>query len=178
MTTEEILALAEAAGFSHFGALNMAALQFLPEVREMCAAGRCHSYGKNWCCPPGCGSLEDASAKAARYHRGVLVQTTGQLEDDFDVEAMLETEKQHKKRFYAFVQKLRERYPQCLPMAAGACTVCPSCTYPAAPCRHPDLAIPSMEAYGLFVSQVCADSGLGYYYGPRTISYSSCVLVD
>ena len=35
-----------------------------------------------------------------------------------------------------------------------------------------------MEAYGLVVSQVCQDSGLPYYYGPRTITYTACVLVD
>ena len=35
-----------------------------------------------------------------------------------------------------------------------------------------------MEAYGLVVSQVCQDSGLPYYYGPQTITYTACVLID
>lgn len=35
-----------------------------------------------------------------------------------------------------------------------------------------------MEAYGLFVSDICARSGLAYNYGPRTMTYTSCVLYN
>ena len=76
------------------------------------------------------------------------------------------------------VKELRKIYPNCLPMSAGTCTICSPCACPDAPCRFPDLAIPSMEAYGLWVSKVCEDSGSKYYYGPQTITYTSCILVD
>ena len=36
MTQQELLSLAEEVGFSHAGELNRAALEFLPQVREMC----------------------------------------------------------------------------------------------------------------------------------------------
>lgn len=178
MTNEELLTLAQQCGFEHFGMLNVPALEFNPAVRDMCAAGRCQMYGKCWTCPPGCGTLEEISVKAAAYQRGVLLQTTGQLEDDFDVEVMMDAEKIQKERFKAFVTELRKAYPNCLPMSSGACTMCPTCTYPDEPCRFPHLAIPSMEAYGLVVSKTCEDSGMKYYYGPLTITYSGCVLVD
>lgn len=177
-TTEEILTLAKSCGFTHVGELNMDALEFMPEVRDMCAAGRCHKYGTSWTCPPGCGTLEEAAANAARYHRGVLLQTTAQLEDDFDIEAMQQAEVDQKQSFLAFVEQLRQEYPDCLPMATGGCTLCPQCTYPDAPCRFPKKAIPSMEAYGLLVSKVCEKSDLPYYYGPQTLTYTSCVLID
>ena len=35
-----------------------------------------------------------------------------------------------------------------------------------------------MEAYGLFVSDMCMRSGLAYNYGPRTMTYTSCVLYN
>ena len=177
-STEEILALAKECGFTHVGELKMDALEFLPEVRDMCSADRCHKYGKSWTCPPGCGTLEEAAATASRYHRGVLLQTTAQLEDDFDIESMQQAEVDQKNSFSSFVEQLREEYPGCLPMATGGCTLCAQCTYPDAPCRFPDKAIPSMEAYGLLVSKVCEKSGLPYYYGPRTLTYTSCVLID
>lgn len=178
MKEQELLTLAAECGFDHAAPLNISALEFNPAVRDMCAADRCHSYGRCWTCPPACGTLEEISARAAACHGGVLLQSTGQLEDDFDVETMMETEKLQKERFSAFVSALRAEEPECLPMSSGACTVCPTCTYPDAPCRFPKLAIPSMEAYGLVVSQVCESSGLPYYYGPRTITYTACVLVD
>jgi predicted metal-binding protein len=143
----------------------------------MCAADRCHSYGKCWTCPPACGTLEEIAEKAAGYRRGVLLQSTGQMEDDFDVDCMMETERLQKERFQALVERVREVEPDCLPMASGACQICAACTCPDAPCRFPDRAIPSMEAYGLVVSEICQQSNLPYYYGPKTITYTSCVLL-
>ena len=178
MTNEELLKLAEECGFEHFGMLNVPALDFNPAVRDMCAADRCHMYGRCWTCPPGCGTLEEISAKAAAYQRGLLLQSTGEMEDDFDVEVMMGTAQTQKERFSKLCAAIRTQYPNCLPMSSGACTVCQQCTYPDAPCRFPDRAIPSMEAYGLVVSKTCEDSGMKYYYGPLTITYSSCILID
>lgn len=178
MTQQELLSLAEEVGFSHAGELNRAALEFLPQVREMCAADRCHNYGRCWTCPPACGTLEEAARRAGRYRRGVLLQSTGTMEDDFDVETMRETERLQRERFAVFVERVRRADPDCLPMGTGGCGICAACTCPDAPCRFPDRAIPSMEAYGLWVSRVCERSGLPYYYGPGTITYTACVLVD
>ena len=50
MTDQELLDLAARCGFDHSGALNTGALDFNPAVRDMCAADRCHSYGKCWTC--------------------------------------------------------------------------------------------------------------------------------
>ena len=55
--------------------MNMNALVFQPEVRDMCAAGRCRRYGRSWSCPPACGELDDLRRQFARYSRGILVQT-------------------------------------------------------------------------------------------------------
>jgi predicted metal-binding protein len=164
-------------GFSQAGELNVAALVFMPEIREMCSADRCHQYNKNWRCPPGCGSIEDAAKRAAEYSFGILVQTTGRMEDDFDYETIQETGGRHKKNFASLVEKLRGRYADILPMGAGTCTICEKCTYPDAPCRFPDKSISSMEAYGLWVSKVCELSGIPYNYGKSTITYTSCYLL-
>ena len=86
-------------GFEEAGALNVEALEFLPEVRQMCEADRCRSFNRNWSCPPGCGTLEEISERVKPYTRGILVQSIGQLEDEFDVETMMETEHTQKARF-------------------------------------------------------------------------------
>lgn len=175
---ETLLRLAEKIGFSHVGEWKTENLRFLPEVREMCAADRCRNYGKSWTCPPYCGTLEEISARAAQYKRGILVQTTGIMEDDFDIECMMETEQRQKECFFRLVEEVRTRYPNCLPMSSGACAVCKTCTCPDEPCRFPARAIPSMEAYGLVVSEVCEGAGMPYYYGSKTITYTSCILID
>ena len=178
MTVEEVLSIAKELGFSSAGELNVEALRFLPEVRQMCAADRCHAYGKCWTCPPHCGELDEVAQKARRYRRGILVQSTGQMEDDFDVDCMMDTEKLQKERFYKLVKQIKADFPNCMPMASGACTLCKTCTCPDEPCRLPEDAISSMEAYGLVVSEICEQSGLPYYDGPQTITYTSCILLD
>lgn len=175
--TEKIIELAKELGFSRAAPLDCCTIELRPEVRKMCEANTCHMYGKCWSCPPGCGSLEDCRQKIAKYRYGILVQTTGQLEDDLDGETMMETEALHKEHFYAFERILRKQYPDMLAIGAGCCTKCPKCTYPDKPCRFPKEAFSSMEAYGMVVTQICQANGMAYYYGPCTITYTSCYLL-
>ena len=178
MTDQELLELARDCGFDHVGMLNIPSLKFEPAVRDMCAADRCHSYGRSWSCPPHCGTLEEFAARASAYHRGIIVQSTGQMEDDYDFETMMDTEKLQHERFRELTDRMRSIYPGCMPLSAGACRICEKCTCPEEPCRFPDLAIPSMEASGLVVSKTCEDSGVSYYYGPGTITFTCCILTD
>ena len=175
---EELKELGKGSGFTHVAALDCSTIKLLPDVRQMCASNTCHMYGKNWHCPPGCGTLEECEARIRSYSRGILVQTVGELEDSMDGEGMIETEKAHKEHFFELEEKLRSKYPRMLPIGSGACTRCASCTYPDAPCRFPDKTFASMEAYGMLVTQVCQDNDLPYYYGSCTIAYTSCFLLE
>ena len=119
--------LAAENGFSHWAQMNMAAAVPLAEVRDMCAADRCGRYGHNWACPPGCGSLETAAHRIAGYACGILVQTTGTLQDDFDYATIEAVGAAHKRRFAGFARQMRRAYPGCLPLTAGSCTLCARC---------------------------------------------------
>ena len=171
------MTLARENGFTHWGAANLSAFQPLASVRAMCAADRCGQSGKNWACPPACGSLAQAAAAIARCRRGLLVQTTGPLAHPLDYPAMESLARQHKKSFQGFARQARLLHPDCLALTAGACTLCARCTCPTRPCRYPSKRLVSMEAYGLWVSDICQKSGLPYNYGPQTLTYTSCVLI-
>ena len=112
----------------------------------------------------------------AQYRTVLMVQVVGQLEDSLDIETMQELQQQQKEAFQKLLPQMRARFPEVLPLGAGCCTVCKECTYPDAPCRFPDKALSSMEAYGLLVSQACTDCGLRYNYGPNTMAYTGCFL--
>lgn len=174
---KDLMELAAEIGFTSAHPLNMDALVFRPEVRSMCASDKCRSYGSTWSCPPAVGSLESIRAKAADYTRGILVQTTEATDGSFDYDSMQRAARDHQRNFDTLVRQIRLLAADCLPMGAGTCTRCRKCTYPDRPCRHPDRMTPSMEAYGLVVSEVCRDSGLRYNYGDNTITYTSCILL-
>lgn len=177
MTTQQLCALAQKIGFEHCGSLDPGTIALRPEVREMCASGKCSMYDKRWSCPPGCGTLEECRELLSGYTHGILVQSVGQLEDSFDIEAMMETESTHKERFFAMRKALLDAGVKALAAGAGCCTICTECTYPDDPCRFPEQKISSMEALGMLVTDVCKANGLGYNYGANTIAYTSCFLL-
>ena len=142
----------------------------------MCASGKCAMYDKRWSCPPGCGTLDECRELLKGYTRGILVQSVGALEDNFDIETMMETEAAHKERFYAMRKALVEKGIDALAAGAGCCTICPECTYPDAPCRFPEQKMSSMEALGMLVLEVCKANDMRYFYGENTIAYTSCFL--
>ena len=174
---EKLTALAKEAGFSNAGPLDVATIELKDDVRAMCNANSCGVYGKNWSCPPACGELAELRAKLSQYHEGLLVQTVGELEDQFDGEGMMETQEAHMAHFYALHERLIQDYPNLLALSAGTCTRCRQCTYPDAPCRFPEKRFSSMEAYGMLVLEVCKANGLEYYYGANAIAYTSCFLL-
>ncbi len=176
---ESIMALAlQILGFSTIAPLDINTLEPLQSIRDMCESGKCQMVGKQWTCPPACGTLDELRYRIKSYNKGFILQHIAQLDDDFDIETMLETEVLHQDQFMRFFAQLQVQYPSLFPMTAGACKLCQTCTYPDSPCRFPDLAFPSMEAAGLFVSQVCEKNNVKYYYGPRTIAFTSCVLLE
>lgn len=175
MDRAQILASAEKIGFEAIGTLEPATLSPREEVRDMCASGKCKEFGKRWSCPPGCGSLEECTARFRGFDQGLLLQSVAQLEDCFDGEGMMRAEELHKQRLFALREALRGE-PHVLVVGAGCCTVCAQCTYPGEPCRFPDRMIVSMEACGLLVSQVLKENNMAYYYGSDKIAYTGCVL--
>ncbi len=162
-------------GFDEAAELDVSTLKPMQSVRDMCADNRCGAYGHNWTCPPECGTLEECTARIAGYHHGILLQTVGQLQKTIDTKAYARIEQQHKEKFYQFADLIRKEYLHALCLGAGGCQLCKTCAYPE-PCRFPEKAVSSMEAYGLFVTQICRDNNMNYYYGPKTIAYTGCIL--
>lgn len=172
---EHWIKLALELGFSYAVPVNPAALMPRQDVRDMCADDKCRAYGKNWTCPPYCGSLKECARRMHTYRSGILLQTVGTMEKAIDSGAYRRTEEKHMELFYRFCESLREVCPDALCLGSGGCRLCRVCAYPE-PCRFPEKACSSMEGYGLLVTQVCRDNGLAYYHGERTITYTACVL--
>lgn len=174
----KLLEQAKAIGFDVAEPLDCSKIELLSEVRDMCKSNKCGAYDNNWSCPPGCGTLEECRERIGKYKRGMIVQTIGELEDEFDFEGIKETSERHKKTFYKLTYELRKEYPTLLALGAGACTHCKTCSYPSAPCRAPEYAVSSMESYGMVVSDVCKNNNVPYYYGRGKQVFVGCYLID
>lgn len=172
---ETWLVQARSCGFTHAAYLDPKTLTSMQAVRDACSADKCRAYGKNWTCPPHCGSLEECDARLKQYTQGILLQTVGVLQKTIDTKGYARAEQAHLEAFQRFCDGIREAYPHALCLGSGGCRICKDCAWPQS-CRFPDKAYSSLEAYGLFVTQVCRDGGLQYHYGEKTITYTACVL--
>jgi predicted metal-binding protein len=175
---EKLIARALEAGFDAAGEMDCSTIVLRPEVREACEKDSCRRYGKSWSCPPGCGSLDECAARVRRYATGLIVQTIGKLEDEFDGEGMMEASQRHEQSFRRLAGELRKDYPSMLPCGTGSCSNCDSCSYPDAPCRDPHGASSPMEAFGMMVKDVCQANGMEYYHGKGTITFTGCFLLE
>lgn len=178
MDAERAQVIAEECGFEITAPLDVDNLKFREEVRNMCNAQQCPTgYDKCWSCPPALPELDEFEAEAKKYTQGIVLQTVGNMEDEFDFETIEETNKKHMERFTCLADRMREEMQgKMFPLGAGACPYCKTCTYPDKPCRYPDKKMISMEAAGLLVGEVCTDNGLKYNHGKNTIAFTSCCL--
>lgn len=170
----EFAELAKKCGFTASAPVDPKQLVFKPEVRDMCAADKCKSYNRSWACPPACGTLDEIIERCEPYTGGMIVQCTAQLESSFDYEGIMELQERFDTAFHSFVDELYALGQDFLPMGAGTCKRCESCTWPDSPCRFPEKVFPSMEACGLVVSEACVAAGIPYYYGKDTMTFVGC----
>ena len=103
-----ILDLIERQGFDCAGTCAASELRVHEEVRENCAADKCHVYNKSWACPPACGDIYDYEKQMHSYEHCTVVQTVGHLEDDFDAETMMEASEIQQERVHALADAIDE----------------------------------------------------------------------
>ncbi len=140
-----------AAGATGVSLVNAGNIEIREEFRALCQSNECGMYGTNWSCPPACESLKRAREKMSCYSRALVIQQVSPLEDSFDFEGMMKAQREFTGLMVKAVNLAKTNYnlADFLALGAGACTICAKCTYPDEPCRHPDLMMPSMEAYGI-----------------------------
>lgn len=154
-------------------------LPFDKQLRAYCAANVCGCYGQNWACPPDVGEPDELIARIVGYRNALVFRAVGRLEDSFDFEGMMAAGR----RFEELAQRIRKRigprFPDYLLLTAGGCTHCPACSKTEGlPCRFPDRAVSSLEAYCIQVSQLATVCNMPYHSGPHTVTNFGAFLFD
>ena len=146
--------------------------------RKMCEANACGAYGKCWMCPPDVGEIAELMERVGRYDLALVYQTVSTLEDSFDFEGMQEAKKRHYKLSAALRNVFTDKgIAKALHLGSGGCGVCEKCAKRSdEPCRFPELAMPSLEAYGVNVSKLASTASMKYINGQNTVTYFGAVL--
>lgn len=170
LPTKEILSKEklEDMGIMYHGFINIDDIQFSNDVRKICESNGCGKYNKTWACPPAVGEYEDCKNKVLQYNKGLVISSHYELEDSFDFEGMIEAGTDFAKICRTFNGLCQGDF---LFLSNRGCLGCKKCTYPDEPCRFPDLLIPPVESYGIWVNKLAESAGLLYHHGPNTVTF-------
>ena len=160
------------------GVVDLQDVRFDRAFRAMCETNACGNYGKCWMCPPDAGDIDALMNEAQSYQKALVYQTVGKLEDSYDFEGMMEAARLHNELSRALAKWFATLpFAKKLHLGAGGCHMCGVCTKRTnEPCRHPELAMPSLETYGINVSELAASSGMKYINGQNTVTYFGALL--
>ena len=61
-------------------------------------------------------------------------------------------------------------------LSTESCATCEKCTYPDAPCRHPEQMFPCVESHGIVVTALAERFGVEYQYGNNVVTWFSLLL--
>ena len=158
--------------------VDVADIEFDRRFREQCASNACGCYGKNHMCPPDVGDIDELIDRAKRFDKALVYQTVSELEDSYDFEGMMEAGNRHHRLTHRFREEVAAQGMQnILHLGAGGCRECPVCAkVDGLPCRQPEVAIPSMEAFGIAVSKLATQAGMKYINGQDTVTYFGALL--
>ena len=174
---DKLVKIAIDAGASGAAIVSSEKVSFRREFRADCERNSCGRYGKSWTCPPDVGDIDEMISRAKTYSHMLIFQSIGQLKESYDFDGMKAASRAHSKLTHELAEKLKDVVSQLLPLGAGACRICPSCAKEEnTPCRHPDRALASLEAYGIDVSKLAAASGLKYINGKNTVTFFGGVM--
>ena len=176
---DAIVKLALACGAANAAALSVRQVALEAVFRDICKSNACGKYGRCYMCPPDVGEVQPMMEKVRSFRDAVLYQTIHPLEDSFDYEGMVEAGARHAAVSQALQKTLKNLdLPAFLHVSVGGCRVCDVCAKEKdLPCAYPDLAMPSLESYGVDVYNTALHAGLKYINGQNTVTYFGMVLL-
>lgn len=167
------------AGAYKAAVIETADIPFDKSLRDYCTMNMCGQYGKNWACPPGVGEPDELIERAKKYKYALVFQTVSELEDSFDFEGMQAAAKRHRELSKSVREKIAEKAKEHLELTAGGCNICEKCAKMSdEPCRFPEKAVSSLEAYCIQVSQLAEKCGMKYINGKDTVTYFGAYLYN
>jgi predicted metal-binding protein len=178
---QPLLQAASEFGIEHAAVVETSSIRFHEDFRKACERNACGKYDSNWMGPPAIGPVTELKEEVLRFNRGLLIETVHRLDNSFDFKGMHAAAEVHQAMFRSFLERIRRIYPDesFLSLDAGCCSYCEKCAYQDRnPCRHPDQAMSSVEAYGMDVGQLMKTAGLPYNHGRGSVFFVGLVLFD
>lgn len=163
-------------GFTSVEVIPVTALTFRPEFRKYCIDNACGNYGRNYACPPNCGTAEEMKQRVLRHQNALVFQSRCQVMDAFDDTLTKPLKKRHTQMT---LQAVKNCHSLNLPenglfIMAGPCNFCDVCSLQKdAPCCHEELRFSCLSAYCIDVTALANSCGMDISWDGNTVSFFS-----
>lgn len=151
-----------------------------PEIRGLCEQNTCGRINTNYTCPPHVGKIEDLIAELSSFSTVVIWQNIYSVEDSFDYDGMMEGQAKHHRMTLEVARQVYNELgrKKAIVLTAGGCFLCKQCAVVSnTPCKNPNKALISLEAYGVNVVETSMNIGMKYINGKDTVTYFSGVFI-
>lgn len=150
-------------------------LTFSPRVRIVCEID-CKRYGTTWACPPAVGTVKDCQERCLSYPHALLIATMNEVEDITDLPGTLTTRMGHEAVTRQVGELMHAQGVQTYTLSTESCSICEKCSYPDAPCRHPERMFPCLESHGILVTAAAEKYGFDFQPGGNLVTWFSLIL--
>ena len=137
---------------------------FTERVRYICKE-ECPRYNSTWACPPAVGSVDSCKAQCLAYPEMLMISTVTEVSDIENQEETLATRKDHEEITRQVANLIKAQGCELRVLSTESCAICETCSYPDAPCRHPELMFPCVESQGILVTELFEKNGMEFFNG-------------
>lgn len=177
MTEMEIRNAALQDGFTYAEWMDVKDLQFDGSLRKYCVENLCGNYGKNYACPPDCGTPEEMEKKVRKFDRALVLETVQQVENLMDSGEIKTVRARHNKMSWEFIHKIQSDQMDEMAVMAGPCAVCKTCAKAEGePCRFPEQVASCLSAYCIVAEKMANHCGMPYWCGENKVAFFSIYL--
>ena len=150
-------------------------LLFSERVRYICQT-ECPMYNTTWACPPAVGTVEECRKRVLAFEEGLLIATITEVSDIADIQQTLATRADHEEITRQVLTMVRRQADDTLTLSTEACAHCAHCTWPDAPCRHPDRMFPCVESHGILVTDLAERHDMDFMAQGNLVTWFSLIL--
>ncbi len=174
---DELKAAVVASGAARAELIPASAVRTDRKYRAMCESNECGNYGRSWMCSPDVGDIDDLIQSLSVYEHVLVYETVTTLPHGGTFDEYMESGNAHNRLAQSLKSVFRSfGVENGLFLGVGGCRYCTVCAKKtAAPCRFPDRAIASLEAYGIDVSALAAAAGMDYAFEKGRVTYFGAV---
>lgn len=168
-------------GFSSAAVISTEDLVFVPEYRAFCEQNSCGNFGKNYGCPPDCGTPDEMKEKVLRHRSAAVFQTRTQVENPADGNTMKLLKQRHIRMTWELLNRLEEEGMEQNGFAimCGPCGFCESCKKVSEkPCSFPDKMTSCLSAYCIDANRLAERCEMKIEWDGTVVSFFSMYVFD